>query len=51
MLIGASANVVVAGLAAGAGTTFRFMEYLRVAFPLMLVSIVFCHVYLVYRYL
>ena len=50
-LIGASANLVVAGLAERAGTTFRFMEYLKVAFPLMLMSIVICHVYLVYRYL
>jgi Na+/H+ antiporter NhaD/arsenite permease-like protein len=50
-LIGASANLVVAGLAERAGTTFRFMEYLKVAFPLMLVSIVICHVYLVMRYL
>jgi len=50
-LIGASANLVVAGLAERAGTTFRFMEYLKVAFPLMLVSIVICHVYIVMRYL
>jgi Na+/H+ antiporter NhaD/arsenite permease-like protein len=41
----------VAGLAERAGTTFRFMEYLKVAFPLMLVSIVICHVYIVMRYL
>jgi Na+/H+ antiporter NhaD/arsenite permease-like protein len=50
-LIGASANLVVAGLAERAGTSFRFMEYLKVAFPLMLVSIVICHVYIVLRYL
>ena len=50
-LIGASANLVVAGLAERAGTTFRFMEYLKIAFPLMLVSIVICHVYIVARYL
>jgi len=50
-LIGASANLVVAGLAERAGTTFRFMEYLKVAFPLMLVSIVICHAYIVIRYL
>jgi Na+/H+ antiporter NhaD/arsenite permease-like protein len=50
-LIGASANLVVAGLSERAGVTFRFVEYLKVAFPLMLVSIVICHVYLVMRYL
>jgi Na+/H+ antiporter NhaD/arsenite permease-like protein len=50
-LIGASANLVVAGLAERAGTAFRFMEYLKVAFPLMLISIVLSHVYLYYRYL
>ena len=50
-LIGASANLVVAGLAERAGTTFRFIEFLKVAFPLMLMSIVLCHVYIVMRFL
>jgi Na+/H+ antiporter NhaD/arsenite permease-like protein len=50
-LIGASANLVVAGLAERAGTSFRFMEYLKVAFPLMLISIVICHAYLLLRFL
>jgi Na+/H+ antiporter NhaD/arsenite permease-like protein len=50
-LIGASANLVVAGLAERAGITFRFIEYLKVAFPLMLVSIVISHAYIYYRYL
>jgi len=50
-LIGASANLVVAGLAERAGTTFRFMEYLKIAFPLMLLSIFISHAYIVFRYL
>ena len=50
-LIGASANLVVAGLADRAGIAFRFMEFLKVAFPLMLISIVISHVYLYFRYL
>jgi Na+/H+ antiporter NhaD/arsenite permease-like protein len=50
-LIGASANLVVAGLAERAGTGFRFVEYLKVAFPLMLISIAISHVYLYFRYL
>ena len=49
-LIGASANLVVAGLADKAGTHFSFMEYLKVAFPLMLLSIVLSHLYLQMRY-
>jgi Na+/H+ antiporter NhaD/arsenite permease-like protein len=50
-LIGASANLVVAGLSERAGTTFRFIEFMKVAFPLMLISIVVSHVYLYLRYL
>ena len=50
-LIGASANLVVAGLAERAGTTFRFIEYAKLAFPLMVLSIVICNVYVVLRYL
>jgi Na+/H+ antiporter NhaD/arsenite permease-like protein len=50
-LIGASANLVVVGLAERAGTTFRFIEFLKVAFPLMLLSIVISHGYLYLRYL
>jgi Na+/H+ antiporter NhaD/arsenite permease-like protein len=50
-LIGASANLVVAGLAERAGTHFRFLEYLKIAFPLMLISIVISHAYIVWRYL
>ena len=50
-LIGASANLVVAGLADRAGIAFGFMEFLKVAFPLMLISIVISHVYLYLRYL
>ena len=50
-LIGASANLVVAGLSERAGTTFRFVEYMKIAFPLMVLSIVICHGYLVIRYL
>jgi Na+/H+ antiporter NhaD/arsenite permease-like protein len=50
-LIGASANLVVAGLAERAGTTFRFVEFLKVAFPLMLLSIILAHGYIQLRYL
>ena len=50
-LIGASANLVVAGLAERAGTHIRFMSFLKVAFPLMLISIAISHVYIWLRYL
>ncbi len=50
-LIGASANLVVAGLASRAGVHFRFLTYLKIAFPLMLISIALSHAYLYMRYL
>ncbi len=50
-LIGASANLVVAGFAERAGQPIRFMRYTMVAFPLMLLSIFICMYYLEWRYL
>jgi Na+/H+ antiporter NhaD/arsenite permease-like protein len=50
-LIGASANLVVAGLAERAGQPIRFVPYLKSCFGLMLISIVVCHVYIYFRYL
>jgi Na+/H+ antiporter NhaD/arsenite permease-like protein len=50
-LIGASANLTVAGIAERDGVSFRFMTYLLYAFPMMLVSIAISHVYLYVRYL
>jgi Na+/H+ antiporter NhaD/arsenite permease-like protein len=50
-LIGASANLVVAGLAERAGTRISFIEFSKTAFPLMLMSIAICHVYLWWRFL
>ena len=50
-LIGASANLVVAGFAERAGQPIRFMRYTLVAFPLMLLSIFIGMYYLEWRYL
>lgn len=50
-LIGASANVVAAGIADEHGHKISFGRYLKVAFPVMLVSIVICTVYLIVFYL
>lgn len=50
-LIGASANVVVAGISERAGRKIGFLEFMKVAFPLMLLSIVISTVYVYLRYL
>jgi len=50
-LIGASANLIVAGFAQRAGHPIAFMQFLRHAFVLMLVSVAISHVYLYLRYL
>lgn len=49
-LIGASANVIVAGLAAKEGHPISFIGFLKVAFPLMILSIIMSHAYLYLRY-
>ncbi|MEZ5578921.1 MAG: ArsB/NhaD family transporter [Candidatus Competibacteraceae bacterium] len=50
-LVGASANLVVAGFAERAGQPIRFMQYTLLAFPIMLMSIAIGMVYLYWRYL
>lgn len=50
-LIGASANLIVAGLAERAGYPIRFLKFLWLAFPLMLLSIVISSGYIWLRYL
>ncbi|MHB1167076.1 MAG: sodium:proton antiporter, partial [Carboxydocellales bacterium] len=50
-LVGASANVVVAGLAEEQGHHISFNNYLKIGFPIMLVSIIICTVYLYVFYL
>jgi Na+/H+ antiporter NhaD/arsenite permease-like protein len=49
-LIGASANLTVAGIAERNGVPFRFVTYTLYAFPMMLVSIATSHVYVWWRY-
>jgi Na+/H+ antiporter NhaD/arsenite permease-like protein len=49
-LIGASANLTVAGLAERNGIPFRFMTYTCYAFPMMLLHVAICHVYVWLRY-
>lgn len=50
-LIGASANLIIAGFAERAGHPIRFVPFLLMAFPLMLLSIAISHLYIVLRYL
>ena len=50
-LVGASANLVVAGFAERAGQPIRFLPFMLMAFPLMLASIAVSSVYLWLRYL
>ncbi|MCB9949071.1 MAG: ArsB/NhaD family transporter [Rhodospirillaceae bacterium] len=50
-IIGASANLTVAGLAERAGIRFAFAAYMKIAFPLMLVTVLLATVYLTLRYL
>jgi len=50
-LIGASANLIVAGFAQRAGHPISFLQFTKHAFVLMIVSIAMAHLYLYLRYL
>ncbi len=49
-LIGASANLAVAGIAERNGIPFQFATYTKIAFPLMLVHVAISQIYLWWRY-
>jgi Na+/H+ antiporter NhaD/arsenite permease-like protein len=49
-LIGASANLTVAGISERNGVPFRFITYTLYAFPMMVVSVAICNVYVWWRY-
>jgi len=50
-LVGASANVVVASMAAQEGYQLSFLKFMKLAFPLMILSIAISSVYIYLRYL
>ena len=50
-LVGASANLIVAGYAERAGHRIEFLKFMALAFPLMLVSIVIASIYVYVRFL
>ncbi len=49
-LIGASANLTVAGIGDRNGVPFRFVTYTLYAFPMMVISVAICHAYVWWRY-
>ncbi|MDD4802846.1 MAG: ArsB/NhaD family transporter [Syntrophomonas sp.] len=50
-IIGASANVIVSGISAREGHPITFIGYMKIAFPLMIVSIIISNIYLVLFFL
>lgn len=50
-IVGASANVVVSGIAHREGHAIRFVEYMKVAAPLTFVALLLCTGYVYLRYL
>lgn len=50
-LVGASANLIVAGIAERNGVPFRFLPFLKVAFPLMILQVLISTLYIWMRYL
>ena len=50
-LVGASANVIVAGLAAQEGYPISFIRFMKVGFPLTLLSVFMASIYVYWRYL
>lgn len=50
-LIGASANLIVAGMSGKEGHPIKFVQYLKYGFPLMLLTVAIAHVYVLVRYL
>jgi Na+/H+ antiporter NhaD/arsenite permease-like protein len=49
-LVGASANLTVAGISERNGVPFRFITYTLYAAPMMIVSVAICNVYVWWRY-
>ena len=50
-LVGASANLIVAGMAAERGVKITFLNYLKIGFPLMILTIITSTAYVYIRYL
>ena len=49
-LIGASANVVLSGISARHGYPITYVQFLKIGFPMMILSVAICSVYMLIRY-
>lgn len=49
-LIGASANVVLTGISSKHGYPITYLQFLKVGFPMMILSVAICSVYMLIRY-
>ncbi len=49
-LIGASANVVLTGISSKNGHPITYMEFLKIGFPVMILSLVICTIYMLIRF-
>ena len=49
-LIGASANVVLSGISGRNGHPITYMQFLKIGFPMMVLSVAICSVYMLIRY-
>jgi Na+/H+ antiporter NhaD/arsenite permease-like protein len=49
-LIGASANLTIAGIAERNGVRFGFIKFMLYGMPMMIVSVAICHLYVWWRY-
>ena len=49
-LIGASANVVLSGISKNNGHPITFGQYFKIGFPMMILSIIVCSVFLLIRF-
>ncbi|GGA09242.1 membrane protein [Paenibacillus marchantiophytorum] len=49
-LIGASANLIVAGMSGKEGHPIKFVAYMKYGFPLMLLSVALANIYIYWRY-
>lgn len=49
-IIGASANVVTLGIAESAGHPVRFLTFMKLAFPFMLISVAIANIWLLFAY-
>lgn len=49
-LIGASANVVLSGVSSKNGHPITFMQYLKIGFPMMILSVIIATIYLLVKY-